>query len=62
MDFFGGSGTTLASCIKKNRSCIIIEKNKDPLRTIRARMKNMKNGKDLDGIKYKFNVKLHKLN
>jgi len=62
MDFFAGSGTTLAICIKRNRSCIIIEKNKEPMKTIHIRMKNMRNGKDLDGIKYKFQVKMHKLN
>ena len=61
MDFFGGSGTTLSSCIRKNRSCVIIEKNKIAQKTIHNRLKNMKNGQDLDRIKHKFKIYQHKL-
>lgn len=59
MDFFGGSGTTLSCCIKKQRSCIVIEKSKPALRIIKRRLKNMQFGKDYeDNTKYKFKVKL----
>ena len=62
MDFFGGSGTTLASCIKKNRSCILIENAKSALDIIYQRLENMKCGKDIDKIKYGFkNLKSLKL-
>ncbi|MCV0392525.1 MAG: site-specific DNA-methyltransferase [Nitrosopumilus sp.] len=61
LDFFGGSGTTLVSCIKHGRSCITIEKNNEALKTMYTRLKNMHKGKDLDGKKYKFIVKRHKL-
>lgn len=55
MDFFGGSGTTLSCCIKKKRSCIIIENGKHALSIIYRRLENMKSGNDIDKIKYKFN-------
>jgi len=41
MDFFGGSGTTLSRCIRKNRSCVIIEKNKIAQKTIHNRLKKV---------------------
>lgn len=62
MDFFGGSGTTLACCIKKNRSCIVIEKSKPALNAISQRMKNLARGKDQDLKKYQFKVFYHHLN
>ena len=55
MDLFGGSGTTIASAIKNNRPCIIIENNDNALEMILRRLKNLKDGKDIDQIKYKFN-------
>jgi len=55
MDFFGGSGTTMACCIKKKRSCIIIENGKKALDILYTRLENMKSGKDIERIKYKFN-------
>jgi adenine-specific DNA-methyltransferase len=54
MDFFGGSGTTIACCIKKKRSCIIIENGQHALDVLYTRLENMKSGKDIDGIKHKF--------
>lgn len=54
MDLFGGSGTTLAVAIKKKRSCIIIENNNDFVKNILKRLQNLKKGKDIDKIKYKF--------
>jgi adenine-specific DNA-methyltransferase len=54
LDFYGGSGTTLAVAIKKNRACLIIEKNDFVLRVIRNRLRNLQNGLDLDGKAYKF--------
>lgn len=59
MDFFGGSGTTLASCIKKKRSCIIIENSAPALDVIYQRLENMQNGMDMDKIKYKFKFRRH---
>ena len=61
MDFFGGSGTTLTSCIKKNRSCIIIENSKPALNIISQRLKNLKQGNDLDKTKHKFKISKSKI-
>lgn len=54
LDMFGGSGTTLACCIKKERQCVIIDNNPESLQIMKTRIQNMIDGKDLDGIKYKF--------
>lgn len=54
MDLFGGSGTTLAVAIKKNRNCILIENNSDFIDIIKKRLDNMRYGKDLDEIEYNF--------
>ncbi len=59
MDFFGGSGTTLACCIKKRRSCIVIENSQPALDIIYQRLENMQNGMDTDKIKYKIKFKRH---
>ncbi|MCK4730411.1 MAG: site-specific DNA-methyltransferase [Candidatus Aenigmarchaeota archaeon] len=55
MDLFGGSGTTLAVAVKKNRNCILIENNADFIDIIKKRLDNIKSGKDLDEVKYNFN-------
>lgn len=52
LDMFGGSGTTLACCEKKARQCAIIDNSEQAITIIKKRLENMKNGKDLDGIKY----------
>jgi len=54
MDLFGGSGTTIATAIKKERSCVIIENNEDFNKIILKRLNNLKKGKDIDGVKYNF--------
>lgn len=54
LDMFGGSGTTLACCIKKNRNCTIIDNSKKAYEIMKARVRNMKNGLDIDGVKYEF--------
>ena len=54
MDLFGGSGTTIASAIKNNRGCVLIESKEDFIKIILKRIKNMESGKDLDKIKHKF--------
>lgn len=54
MDLFGGSGTTLAVAIKKNRNCVLIEKNRSFIDIIKKRLDNMRSGKDLDKVKYEF--------
>lgn len=59
MDLFGGSGTTIASAIKKQRSCIIIEKKDEFIKIILRRLQNMKDGKDIDSIQYDFNYTFH---
>lgn len=55
MDLFGGSGTTIASAIKNNRSCVIIENKEDFINMILQRLKNLKDGQDIDSVKYYFN-------
>lgn len=42
IDLFGGSGTTLAVCMKNNRKCIIVDKNEEPYMIIRKRVENIK--------------------
>lgn len=60
-DLFGGSGTTIASCIKLNRNCLTIEKEKDNIKIIEKRLENLQKGKDIDNIKYNFDFQiLHK--
>jgi adenine-specific DNA-methyltransferase len=54
-DFYGGSGTCLAVAIKKDRACLTIENNDYALRAIRRRLKNLKDGADIDGKTYRFN-------
>ena len=53
-DLFGGSGTTIACCVKKKRSCITIEKEKKNAKIIEKRLKNIKKGKDLEERKLDF--------
>lgn len=60
MDLFGGSGTTIASAIKNQRSCIIIESKEGFIKIILRRLQNMKEGKDIDSIKYDFNYNYYK--
>lgn len=54
MDLYGGSGTTIATAIKNWRSCIIIEKKDEFVKIIRHRLQNMKDGMDIDALKYDF--------
>lgn len=54
LDMFGGSGTTLAACIKNNRRCTIIDNNKKAIEIMKKRIENMKSGKDIDSKHYTF--------
>jgi len=54
LDMFGGSGTTLACCIKHGRNCTIVDNNLEAIQIIVNRLNNMKNGKDIDNKKYYF--------
>jgi len=56
-DFFGGSGTTISKCIKMKRSCITGDNGLEAINVISQRLSNLKEGKDLCGIKYDFNIK-----
>ena len=38
LDQFAGSGSVGAACIKKNRGCILIEKSKECVEKIKARL------------------------
>lgn len=60
LDMFGGSGTTLASCIKKNRNCTIIDNSKLAIEMIETRITNLRNGLDVDGVCYDFEYELVK--
>jgi len=57
-DLFGGSGTTIASCVKLGRGCITIEKEKENIKIIKKRLDNLKKGKDLENRKYNFEYKM----
>lgn len=57
-DFFGGSGTTISTCIKTKRSCITNDNNAESFKILINRLNNLKNGKDIDGIKYDFNYEV----
>jgi adenine-specific DNA-methyltransferase len=59
-DLFGGSGTTIACCVKNKRSCITIEKEDKNIIIIKQRLKNLKTGKDVDKERYDFNYKSYK--
>lgn len=62
-DLFGGSGTTIASCVKLKRGCVTIEKEKKNVELIKKRLDNLKKGKDLGEEKYDFKYKIfNKLN
>ena len=50
LDFFLGSGTTAAVCIKTNRICIGIEQLQNGLHTLLPRLANIVKGKDKKGI------------
>ena len=41
LDLFGGSGTTLAMCLKANRNCYIVEKHEAPYKIIQTRIGNL---------------------
>ena len=41
LDLFGGSGTTFAVSVKKNRSCYIVEKSDEPYKILCRRTKNL---------------------
>lgn len=55
LDMFGGSGTTLAVCIKTNRQCVIIDNNEKSIEIMKNRLENMSRGNDIDGKVYNYN-------
>ncbi|MCE2983686.1 MAG: site-specific DNA-methyltransferase [Parachlamydia sp.] len=55
-DFYGGSGTTIAKCIKMNRSCFTGDNGVESIKIISKRLSNLKEGKDICGIKYNFQL------
>ena len=57
-DLYGGSGTTIACCVKMNRNCIAIEKESENIKIIKKRLDNLQKGLDLDKKKYYFDYKL----
>jgi adenine-specific DNA-methyltransferase len=59
LDPYAGSGTTLTAAVKMGRSAVLIEKNKSALAIIRARIRNLKQGGDPDGVKYSFDMGDH---
>lgn len=56
LDPYAGSGTTLAVAVKLGRSACLIENNKAALAIIRNRIKNLREGNDLDGVHHTFSV------
>ncbi len=59
-DFYAGSGTTLATCIKMKRACITSENNITSFEVIENRIKNLKEGLDLLSEKYNFEIEITK--
>jgi adenine-specific DNA-methyltransferase len=59
IDFFAGSGTTLAVGIKTGRPVIAVENDPNALGVIATRLGNLRNGKDLDGVKHRFQIKTY---
>lgn len=51
VDMFGGSGTTLAVCLKNQRSCITVEKHIEPYEIIKKRVSNIQ--KEIPSLKSK---------
>lgn len=56
LDFYAGSGTTLAVGIKLVRPVIAIECDPRALSIIHTRLENLRAGRDLDGIAHRFEV------
>ncbi|MBI3410850.1 MAG: site-specific DNA-methyltransferase [Planctomycetes bacterium] len=54
LDPYAGSGTTLAVAVKMGRSAAVIEKDRGALKTLKTRVRNLKAGRDLDGVKHEF--------
>lgn len=57
-DLFCGSASTMATAIKKKRSCITFELEEESLEIAKKRLKNLQNGLDLNKKKYKFEYKI----
>ena len=53
-DFYAGSGTTIAKCIKMKRSCITGDSGEASIEIVSRRLSNLREGKDLCGVKYRF--------
>jgi hypothetical protein len=60
-DFYAGSGTTLARCIKMKRSCITGDNGVESIGIIHQRLGNLREGKDIDGVKYDFTLESYGL-
>lgn len=55
-DFYAGSGTTIATCIKKLRSCVTGDNNANSIQIVETRLNNLLNGHDICKKKYDFNI------
>jgi len=56
LDPFAGSGTTLAVAIKLGRRAVAVENNEAAIRIIRRRLRNLRQGRDIDGFRYSFQM------
>ena len=56
LDPYGGSGTTLGVAVKMKRIAALIENNPKSAAVIRQRIKNLREGRDLDGLQYCFDI------
>ncbi len=59
IDFFAGSGVTLAVGVKRGRRVIAIENDPTALAIIRQRLENLRRGADLDGVAHEFDLRIH---
>lgn len=56
LDPYAGSGTTLAVAVKMGRSAVVIENDRGSLKILKRRVRNLKTGRDLDGVKHEFSL------
>jgi adenine-specific DNA-methyltransferase len=56
LDPFAGSGTTLAVAIKMGRFAVAVDNNDTAIKIIRRRLRNLRDGRDTDEVKYSFAV------
>ncbi len=59
MDFYAGSGTTLAVGIKSDRQVITIENDPSAFEVICTRLQNLRTGQDVDAVRRQFKIRIH---